>query len=197
MRLFSIFFQMTTDLTSLSVEEIFQCLESNNADVVGEVLDFFHQNLSQTKEGWLVSGLYDYYVSTGSRNGLRLLTNIREPHERLLCDRLAEGLRSSDKPSVLGAIQLLGFIVRKQPLWLHKVAQYQVFRDLLKLIKSESDVTIIVASLLLLVSLLPALAAKVSYSITLLYKGLLGVQKSTYHFQKNWTLSLVLCSLID
>merc|ERR1719447_1729869 len=122
----------------------------------------FHQNLSKTKEGWLVNGLYDYYVSTGSRSGLKLLTNIREPHERLLCDRLAEGLRSSDKSSVLGAIELLGHIVRKQPLWLHKVAQYQLFRDLLKLIKSESDVTIIVPSLLLLVSILPALAAKVA-----------------------------------
>ena len=45
---------------------------------------------------------------------------------------------------------------------MHKVAQYQVFKDLLKLIKSESDVSIIVPSLLLLVSLLPAIAAKVS-----------------------------------
>ena len=151
-----------TDLSSLSVEEIFQYLESNNAEVVAEVLDLFHQNLSQTKDGWLVSGLYDYYVNTGSKNGLKLLTNIREPHDKLLCERLAEGLRSSDKPTVLSAVELLGFIVRKQPLWLHKVAQYPVFRELIKLLKSDSDVTIIVPSLLLLVSLLPALAAKVS-----------------------------------
>ena len=153
---------MTTDLSSLSVEEIFQCLESNNPDVVAEVQAMFHQNLSQTKDGWLVSGLYDYYLSTGSRNGLKLLTNIREPHERILCDKLAEGIRSSDKSSVLGAIQLLAHMVRKQPLWLHKVAQYQLFRDLLRLIKSECDVTILVPSLLLLVSILPALAAKVN-----------------------------------
>ena len=43
-----------TDLSSLSVEEIFRFLESNNADVVAEVQAFFHQNLSHTKEGWLV-----------------------------------------------------------------------------------------------------------------------------------------------
>ena len=113
LKYFFILFQMTTDLSSLSVEEIFQCLESNNPDVVAEVQAMFHQNLSKTKEGWLVNGLYDYYVSTGSRSGLKLLTNIREPHERLLCDRLAEGLRSSDKSSVLGAIELLGHIVRQ------------------------------------------------------------------------------------
>ena len=48
-------FQMTeTDLSSLSVEEIFRFLESNNADVVAEVQAMFHQNLSQTKDGWLV-----------------------------------------------------------------------------------------------------------------------------------------------
>ena len=43
-----------TDLSSLSVEEIFRFLESNNADVVAEVQAMFHQNLSQTKDGWLV-----------------------------------------------------------------------------------------------------------------------------------------------
>ena len=43
-----------TDLYSLPVEEIFEFLESNNADVVAEVQAMFHQNLSQTKDGWLV-----------------------------------------------------------------------------------------------------------------------------------------------
>ena len=43
-----------TDLSSLSVEEIFKFLESNNADVVAEVQAMFHQNLSHTKDGWLV-----------------------------------------------------------------------------------------------------------------------------------------------
>ena len=54
--IFLFFFQMTeTDLSSLSVEEIFKFLESNNADVVAEVQAMFHQNLSHTKDGWLVS----------------------------------------------------------------------------------------------------------------------------------------------
>ena len=180
---------MTTELSSLSVEEIFQYLESNNAEVVAEVQAMFHQNLSQTKDGWLVSGLYDYYLSTSSRNGLKLLTNIREPHERILCDKLAEGIRSSDKSSVLGAIQLLAHMVRKQPLWLHKVAQYQLFRDLLRLIKSECDVTILVPSLLLLVSILPALAAKVNQSFYIHSKNdkkrQISFRNSNYFFQIN------------
>ena len=43
-----------TDLSNLSVEEIFKFLESNNADVVAEVQAMFHQTLSHTKDGWLV-----------------------------------------------------------------------------------------------------------------------------------------------
>jgi tuberous sclerosis protein 1 len=66
-----------SDLASLSVEEIFRLLESNNPDVVSEIQRLFHENLSETREGWLVSGLYDYYTSTGSANGLKLLLNVK------------------------------------------------------------------------------------------------------------------------
>ena len=65
------------DLTRLSVEEIFQLLESNNPEIVCEIQRLFHENLSETREGWLVSGLYDYYTTTGSANGLKLLLNVK------------------------------------------------------------------------------------------------------------------------
>ena len=74
---FLIFFQTMGDLTSLSVEEIFQLLESNNPEIVCEIQRLFHENLSETREGWLVSGLYDYYTTTGSANGLKLLLNVK------------------------------------------------------------------------------------------------------------------------
>ena len=66
-----------SDLASFSVEEIFHLLESNNPDVVSEIQRLFHENLSETREGWLVSGLYDYYTNTGSANGLKLLLNVK------------------------------------------------------------------------------------------------------------------------
>ena len=47
---------------------------------------------------------------------MKLLMNIQEPHDKCLCDRLAEGLRGSEKAAVLLAIKLLGYLVRKQPL---------------------------------------------------------------------------------
>ena len=63
----NLFFQIMADLSRLSIDEIFKLLESNNSEVVAEIQRFFHENLSETRESWLVSGLYDYYLSTGSR----------------------------------------------------------------------------------------------------------------------------------
>ena len=88
-------------------------------------------------------------------SSLLLLFILQEPHDRLLCDRLAEGLGSSDKGRTI-ALDMLGYIVRKQSTWLHRVARHQLIKDLLRLLKTETDVVVLVQSLLVLVSLLPA-----------------------------------------
>ena len=48
----------------------------------------------------------------------------QEPHDRLLCDRLAVGLSSDTEKVRTIALDMLGYIVRKQPTWLHRVAQH-------------------------------------------------------------------------
>ena len=55
--MFLFFSRPMSDLASLSVEEIFRLLEFNNPDVVSEIQRLFHENLSETREGRLVSGL--------------------------------------------------------------------------------------------------------------------------------------------
>ena len=65
---------------------------------------------------------------------------------------------------------MLGYIVRKQPTWLHRVAQHQLIKDLLRLLKTETDVVVLVPSLLVLVSLLPAVAAKMGNILTELFE---------------------------
>ena len=157
-----------TDLTSVSIEEIFKSLESNNSDVVAEIQRFFHENLSETRESWLVSGLYDYYTNTGSVNGMKLLANVREPHDKILCDKLSDGLRSGSHVSL--TLDLMGYIVRKQPTWLHRVSSHQIFKELVKLIKTEMDVSILVPALLVLVSLLPIVAHKVNLNDLIIQK---------------------------
>ena len=68
------------------------------------------------------------------------------------------------------ALDMLGYIVRKQPTWLHRVAQHQLIKDLLRLLKTETDVVVLVPSLLVLVSLLPAVSAKLSNYMSELFE---------------------------
>ena len=115
-----------------------------------------------------MSGLYDHHAATQSIHSLKLLISVKEPHDRLLCDRLAEGLRSSSGRAV--ALDMLGYIVRKQPTWLHKVAQHPVFLHLLKLLRTETDLSVVVPGLLVLLSLLPAVSAKLGHHLAELFE---------------------------
>lgn len=70
---------------------------------------------------------------------------LQDPGLSLLCDRLA-GFRSSDQARTI-ALDMMGYIVRKQPNQQHRVAQHQLTKDLLKLLKIEIDVEILVSIL--------------------------------------------------
>ena len=107
------------------------CYLNLHIQVVSEIQRLFYENLSETRDPWLVSGLYDHHAATGSLQSLKLLITVKEPHDKLLCDRLAEGLRSTSGRDV--AIDVLGYIVRKQPTWLHKVVQHRVLPQLFNL----------------------------------------------------------------
>lgn len=150
------------DLDKKTIEELFKLLESNNnSQVTLEIHRLVHQNITETKDAWLVNGLYDYYASTKSLSGLQLLLNIKEPHDKMLCDKLWEGLRSSG-PNRATALDLLGYIIRKQPTWLYRIAQHAIFKELLKVLKTENEVVLLMTGLLALLSLLPAIPAKIS-----------------------------------
>ena len=65
---------------------------------------------------------------------------LQDPGLSLLCDRLA-GFRSSDQARTI-ALDMMGYIVKK-----HKVAQHQLTKDLIKVLKIEIDVEILVSIL--------------------------------------------------
>jgi len=151
------------DLELVSIDEMFRLLESNRKHVVQEIQRLIHEKFSESRDsGWLITGLYDYYASTQSVNGLKLLLNVKEPMELVLCDRIYEGLKGSDEQARTTAVNMLGFIARKQPTWIHKITQSPCFKELLKILKHDTDVVILVTGLLVLLSLLPAVPAKVS-----------------------------------
>ena len=62
-------------------------------------MEISHFFLFSTKESWLVNGLFEFYVQSGSPRCLELLLNVREPHERFLFDKMAEGIKTNQDKS--------------------------------------------------------------------------------------------------
>lgn len=139
----------------MEVAELFNLLESNQPQIAEDIKKTFHEHFNATKESWLVNGLFDYYLSTGSVRTVEILVGVREPHDKYLFDRLCESFRGTSK---LQALTLLGHVVRRQPTWLYKVTQHPLLRDLLKLLKVETDILPLMSALLVVIVLLPMIA---------------------------------------
>jgi tuberous sclerosis protein 1 len=137
----------------LDPADFFNLLESNQLSVVEDIKSLIHDHLNSTKEAWLVQGLFDYSMSKGSLRSMEILLGLRETHSKHLLDKLSESLRSSD--SRLSSLIFMGFLVRKQPQWLHKISSHYVMRDLIKVLKTDGGVVVLVNALLVLTDLIP------------------------------------------
>lgn len=133
---------------------LFKALESNQSQAVDEAKDKFRKQFNSIKEAWLVNGLVDYFIASNSLRAVDVLVAIREPHDKFLFDRVAETLRPSS--TRLGSLTLLGHIVQRQPTWLYKIVDHPtLMKDLLRILKTESDVVEVISALLVLNVLLP------------------------------------------
>ena len=137
---------------NLEPAEFFNLLECNQGPVVEDIKLLIHEHLNLTKESWLVQGLYDYFLSKSSQRAMEILLGLREPHSKHLFDKLSESLRS---PHKLSALVFMGFLVRRQPQWLHKIMSHHLVKDLMKILKTEQDVVVLVNALLVLTALIP------------------------------------------
>lgn len=97
--------------------DLFAQLEGGSEDARKRLL----QMLSCTREAWLLNGIFDYFLLTNSARCIEVLVSVREPHEKYLCDRLAESIKGP-QPARLQALTVLGHVLRKQPGWLYKVS---------------------------------------------------------------------------
>ena len=138
---------------NLDPADFFNLLESNQLSVVEDIKSLIHDHLNSTKEAWLVQGLFDYSMSKGSLRSMEILLGLRETHSKHLLDKLSESLRSSS--SRLSSLIFMGFLVRKQPQWLHKISSHYVMRDLIKVLKTDGGVVVLVNALLVLTALIP------------------------------------------
>ncbi|MCI4392810.1 hypothetical protein PGIGA_G00150260 [Pangasianodon gigas] len=136
-----------------NVFDLLPLLESTDLHELEQVRSVLQEHLSADKGSVLLNGLVDYYLDTSSPQAVDLLSSIREPHDKHLLDKMNECMA---KPSGrLPTLTLLGHVVRKQPPWIHKIARFPLLASLLKCLKTESDVVVLITGVLVLVILLP------------------------------------------
>ena len=69
---------------------------------------------------------------------------------------MGEGVRAGGAQRE-AAFAVLGCLVRRQPPWLPKVCQHALFREWLKVLKTEDDLVILLSALLDLLAMMPIL----------------------------------------
>ena len=62
----------------------------------------------------------------------------------------------------LNGLTVLGYVIRKQPSWLYKLTQHILMKELLKILKTEDDIVIMMNALLDLLALMPILPVYIS-----------------------------------
>ncbi|GJQ87097.1 putative hamartin protein [Trypoxylus dichotomus] len=135
--------------------ELLSNLESNDPKLVEDSKQKFLEQFNTIKESWLVNGLYDHYISSNSTRLMEVLVNVKEPHYTYLFDKISESIRSPRDNMKIQGLSLLGYIVRIQPAWMYKITNHSLMKDLLKLLKTETDILTLLSALMALIVLIP------------------------------------------
>nr|XP_022325080.1 hamartin-like isoform X2 [Crassostrea virginica] len=143
----------------VDVRELFNLLESNQLKTVDEITEEIQQHLVAVKEAWLINSLVDYYYIAQTDRVIDILTSVREPHDKHLVEKIAEGIKS-DKNQLL-AMKLLLHVVCKQPMWVHKLIKPPIFPVLIKCLKTDLDIPLLMTGVMVITILLPAIPALV------------------------------------
>ncbi|KAK7573363.1 hypothetical protein V9T40_010554 [Parthenolecanium corni] len=140
----------------MSASNPFKDLESNDSQIVDEFKCRYKEQFNATKETWVLNLIYDYYLATDSLRAVDVIVAIKEPHDKYFFDRSWEGVRSNNK---LPHLTLLGYVVRKRPIWLFGISEHPLFKELIRLLKTETDIVTLVSALLIINILLPIIPA--------------------------------------
>ncbi|XP_077096889.1 TSC complex subunit 1a isoform X2 [Siphateles boraxobius] len=136
-----------------NVFDLVPLLGSSDLQELEQVKNLLQDSLSAEKGTMLLNSLVDYFLDTSSSQALDILSSVREPHDKYLLDKMNECM--GKQSCRLSTITLLGHVVRKQPPWIHKIARFPLLASLLKCLKTDSDVVILITGVLVLITLLP------------------------------------------
>ncbi|XP_026177295.1 TSC complex subunit 1a isoform X2 [Mastacembelus armatus] len=137
----------------VSISELLLSLDSSELQEAERVRAAVNQQLSTDRGGTVLSSLVEYYLDSSSSQVVLLLSSTREPHHKVLLEKLNESL---NRPGTrLAGLTLLGHLIRKQPPWVHHISQSAVLPSLLRCLKTEGDVVVLITGVLVLITLLP------------------------------------------
>ncbi|XP_032993230.1 hamartin isoform X2 [Lacerta agilis] len=135
-----------------NISHLLAILDSPHLTVLEGVKSELREILNSDR-GPVLNTLVDYYLETSSEQVLHVLCTLQEPHDKHLLDKINECMsRSSTR---LSALSLLGHVIRCQPSWKHKLSQASVLVTLLKCLKSDTDVVVLITGVLVLITMLP------------------------------------------
>ncbi|CAJ1069561.1 TSC complex subunit 1a [Xyrichtys novacula] len=137
----------------VSINELLLSLDSSELQEVEQVRAAVNQQLNTDKGGTVLSSLVEYYLDSSSSQAVLLLSSIREPHHKHLLEKLNEAL---NRPGTrLAGLTLLGHLIRKQPPWVHHISRSPLLPSLLRCLKTDTDVVVLITGVLVLITLLP------------------------------------------
>ncbi|XP_041643129.1 TSC complex subunit 1a isoform X2 [Cheilinus undulatus] len=137
----------------VNINELLLSLDSSELQEAEHVRAAVNQQLSTDKGGAVLSTLVEYYLDSSSSQAVLLLSSIREPHHKHLLEKLNESL---NRPGTrLAGLTLLGHLIRKQPPWVHHISRSTLLPSLLRCLKTDTDVVVLITGVLVLITLLP------------------------------------------
>ncbi|XP_034048778.1 TSC complex subunit 1b [Thalassophryne amazonica] len=136
-----------------NVGDLIPLLETSDLHQLEEIRGLINEQLSTERGSMLLNGLVDYFLETNSAEAMHILSSIREPHDKHLLDKMNECL--AKQVCRLPTVTLLGHVIRKQPSWIHKIARNPLLLSLLKCLKTDTDVVVLITGVLVLITLLP------------------------------------------
>uniref|UniRef100_A0A669B2N0 TSC complex subunit 1b n=1 Tax=Oreochromis niloticus TaxID=8128 RepID=A0A669B2N0_ORENI len=136
-----------------NVGDLLPLLETSDLHQLEEIRGLINEQLSTERGSMLLNTLVDYYLETNSAQAVHILSSVREPHDKHLLDKMNDCM--TKQACRLPTLTLLGHVVRKQPSWIHKIARYPLLLSLLKCLKTDTDVVVLITGVLVLITLLP------------------------------------------
>uniref|UniRef100_A0A8D3E6N8 TSC complex subunit 1b n=1 Tax=Scophthalmus maximus TaxID=52904 RepID=A0A8D3E6N8_SCOMX len=136
-----------------NVGDLLPLLETADLHQLEGIRGLINEQLNTERGSMLLNGLVDYFLETNSAQAMHILSSVREPHDKHLLDKMNECM--TRQACRLPTLTLLGHVIRKQPSWIHKIARYPLLLSLLKCLKTDTDVVVLITGVLVLITLLP------------------------------------------